>query len=82
MTKRRMANLTALNVVESKGQMYGDFLALDGYQTVPFSCYETDEIHYIEARLVQKRAICRLRGVSLPIGKAFEEFTFTVTRAQ
>lgn len=72
MSKRRIADSTAANV-ESKGHVYEDFLALDGYQTVPSLCSETDDIHCIEARLVQKHAICLRRGMLLPMGKVFEE---------
>jgi hypothetical protein len=54
MSKRRIADSTAANF-DSKGHVYEDFLALDGYQAVASSSYETDDIHYIEARLVQHR---------------------------
>lgn len=75
MAKRRIPNLTAANV-KSKERAYEDYLDLDGFHTVPSLCYETDEIHYIEARLFREDAICPRRGVPLPMGKVFEEFTF------
>lgn len=76
MSKRRAPNSTTGNA-KSKGGVYEDFLALDDYQTVPSECYESGGIHRIEARLAQVQAMCPLRGVLLPMGKVFEELTFT-----
>lgn len=73
MTEHRNPALTTANA-DPKG--YADFLALDGYQTVPDACDESDGVHYVEARPVQKQAMCSQRGVLLPVGKVFEEFTF------
>lgn len=76
MAKRRNPNSTTTNA-ESKGSVYEDFLALNGYQTVPSACYESGGTHCIEARLAQVQAICPRRGVLLPMGKVLEELTFT-----
>jgi len=76
MAKRRYPNSTTTSA-ESKGSVYEDFLALDGYQTVPSGCSESGGIHFIEARLAQVQAICPRRGVLLPRGKVFEKLTFT-----
>ncbi len=76
MAKRRSPKSTNTNA-ESNGSLYEDFLALDGYQTVPSACHEAGGIHCIEARLAQVQVMCPMRGVLLPMGKVFEELTFT-----
>ena len=75
-SKRRIPESTDAPV-ESMGHVYKDFLALDGYRTVPSKCYGTDVSHCVEARLIRKQGICLRRGVSLPMGRVCEELTFT-----
>ena len=76
MAKRRNPSWTATSA-ESEGSAYKDFLALDGYQTIPSACYESGGSYCIEVRLAQMLAMCPLRGVLLPMGKVFEDLTFT-----